>query len=214
MADEGMPLGIIPLGKTNYLAHSLGINNWRIGVKALADPDKKAQLWKIRDAAANVFSHSDGGAKPLPIIEDGVVPLEHFEEFLWGIYELFESLHLPVSVWGHAGDANLHVSPLLDLSQVGDRQKVFKLLEDYYSMIMRLGGSTTGEHGDGRLRAPYLEKLYGPEMYELFKQVKKIFDPYYTLNPGVKMGVTIDDIKPLIRQEYGLGHLYDHMPRS
>ncbi|HUP26022.1 MAG TPA: FAD-linked oxidase C-terminal domain-containing protein, partial [Candidatus Limnocylindrales bacterium] len=80
--------------------------------------------------------------------------------------------------------------------------------------VMQLGGSTTGEHGDGRLRAPYLEQLYGPEVYALFMQVKQIFDPYGTLNPGVKVGVVLDDIKPLMRQEYNLAHLYDHMPHN
>src|SRR5690606_12044401 len=107
---------------------------------------------KIRHAASTILSHNDSGAKPLPIIEDGIVPIERFKEFLEGVYQLFQSHHLPISVWGHAGNANLHVQPLLNLRQVGDRQKAFKLIEDYYSMVMSLGGSTTGEHGDGRLR--------------------------------------------------------------
>ncbi len=182
--------------------------------KIESDTDQKEQLWKVREAAAAILAHQESGAKPLPIIEDGVVPLERFEEFLEGVYSLFNLYHLPVSVWGHAGNANLHVQPLLDLGQVGDRQKMFKLLEEYYALVMRLGGSTTGEHGDGRLRAPFLEQLYGPEVYSLFKQVKQIFDPYGTLNPGVKIGVTLDDIKPLMRQEYNLAHLYDHMPHN
>lgn len=178
------------------------------------DLDAREQLWKIRQAASTVLSHHDSGAKPLPIIEDGIVPIERFQEFLEGVYELFAAHHLPVSVWGHAGNAHLHMQPLLDLSQVGDRQKIFKLLEDYYALVMRLEGSTTGEHGDGRLRAPFLEQLYGSEVYNLFRQVKQLFDPYGTLNPGVKIGVTLDDIKPLLRQEYDLAHLYDHMPHN
>ena len=89
-----------------------------------------------------------------------------------------------------------------------------KSIDDYYNPVISLGGSTSGEHNDGRLRAPYLEKLYGPEMYELFSKVKLVFDPYGTMNPGVKMGVGLEDIKPLIRQEYNLAHLYQHMPRS
>jgi hypothetical protein len=64
------------------------------------------------------------------------------------------------------------------------------------------------------LRAPYLEQLYGPELYGLFTKVKQIFDPYGTLNPGVKVGVSLDDIKAVTRSEYTLNHLYDHMPRS
>ncbi len=81
-------------------------------------------------------------------------------------------------------------------------------------MVISLGGSTSGEHSHGRLRAPYLSKLYGPDIYELFRKVKAIFDPYGTLNPGVKIDVTLDDIKPLLRDEYSMEHLYDHLPRS
>jgi D-lactate dehydrogenase len=106
------------------------------------------------------------------------------------------------------------MQPFLDLSQLGDRQKIFRLLDEYYDLVIGLGGSTTGEHGDGRLRAPYLRKLYGDDVYEVMEQVKKIFDPHGTLNPGVKIGVTLDDIKPLVRNEYSMEHLYDHMPRS
>lgn len=190
------------------------LNKYHLTYKVETNIDQKEQLWKVRQAAAAILSHEDGGAKPLPIIEDGIVPLERFQEFLYGIYDLFKTQNLSVSVWGHAGNAHLHVQPLLNLGQVGDRQKMFKLFEDYYALVMRLGGSTTGEHGDGRLRAPFLEPLYGPEVYQLFRRVKQIFDPYETLNPGVKIGVSVDDIKPLMRQEYNLAHLYDHLPHS
>jgi FAD/FMN-containing dehydrogenase len=106
------------------------------------------------------------------------------------------------------------LQPYLDLSQVGDRQKAFKIIDEYYRLVISLGGSTSGEHNDGRIRAPYLKLLYGDEIYGLFQKVKLIFDPYNNLNPGVKMNVSLDDIKPLMRHEYGLEHLYQHMPRS
>ncbi len=102
----------------------------------------------------------------------------------------------------------------MDLSQVGDRQKAFKIIDDYYNMVIGMGGSTSGEHNDGRLRAPYLSKLYGKEVYDLFVGVKEIFDPHKILNPGVKIDVSLDDIKPLLRHEYSMDHLYDHMPRT
>ncbi|HSW66118.1 MAG TPA: FAD-binding oxidoreductase [Bacillota bacterium] len=178
------------------------------------DPTMQEDLWKVRHASATVAAHGEGGVKALPVIEDGIVPPERFREYLEGVYQLFERNHLQAAVWGHAGDANLHMQPFLDLSQVGDRQKVFRLIEEYYNLVISLGGSTSGEHGDGRLRAPYLEKLYGPDAYAVFKKVKQIFDPYGTLNPGVKMDVTIDTIKPLVRSTYSMEHLYDHLPRS
>ena len=106
------------------------------------------------------------------------------------------------------------MQPFLDLSQVGDRQKVFKIIDDYYNLVIGLGGSTSGEHSDGRLRGPYLKKLYGNEIYEIFRKTKKIFDPHSILNPGVKIDVTTDDVKPLLRHEYSMEHLYDHLPRA
>jgi hypothetical protein len=78
--------------------------------------------------------------------------------------------------------------------------------------VISLGGSTSGEHNDGRLRAPYLKQLYGDEVYELFNKIKAIFDPHNILNPGVKLNVTVDDIKPMLRNDYSMDHLYDHMP--
>lgn len=178
------------------------------------DPYKKEELWKIRHSASAVMAYNQANIKALPIIEDGVVPVERFDEYIEGVYNIFARNNLQVAVWGHAGDANLHMQPLLDLGQLGDRQRVFRLMEDYYNMVIEMGGSTSGEHNDGRIRAPYLPKLYGSEAYELFRKVKKIFDPYGTLNPGVKLDVQLDDLKTMLRSTYSVDHLYDHMPRT
>lgn len=178
------------------------------------DAERQEELWKIRHSAANVIAYAEGNTKALPVIEDGIVPLERFGDYIQAIYGIFHKHHLPVSIWGHAGNANVHMQPFLNLSEVGDRQKVFRLIDEYYNMVIALGGSTSGEHNDGRLRAPYLLPLYGDAVYQIFQKVKLIFDPYGMLNPGVKINVTVDDIKPLLREEYSLNHLYDHLPRS
>jgi len=190
------------------------LKKYQISYRMETDPHKKEELWKIRHSAAAVISHNEGSARAVPIIEDGVVPVERFGDFLTAVYELFARAGLQAAVWGHAGDANVHMQPFLDLSQVGDRQKAFKLIDEYYKMVIEMGGSTSGEHGDGRLRAPYLPALVGADAYELLRKVKKIFDPYGTLNPGVKIDVTLNDIKSQMRSNYSLDHLYDHMPRS
>lgn len=176
--------------------------------------EEKEKLWKIRHSAASAITHTDGSKKALPIVEDGVVPLNRFTEYIHGVYEIFDKYKLKIALWGHAGNANLHMQPFLDLSAIGDRQKVFKIIDEYYNLVISLGGSTSGEHSDGRLRAPYLSRLYGERVYELFRKIKAIFDPYNTLNPGVKIDVSVDDIKPLLRDEYSMDHLYDHLPRS
>jgi FAD/FMN-containing dehydrogenase len=179
------------------------------------DPAQQERLRSIRHTAAILMNASgDNRRKAVPVVGDGIVPIEHIGEFIDGIYKIFSHNQLQVAVWGHAGEGSLHVEPVLDLSQVGDRQKAFRLLDDYNNLVISLGGSTSAESGDGRLLAPYLEKLYGGEMYEIFQKIKQIFDPYGLLNPGVKINVRLEDIKPLLRQDYGLDHLADHMPRS
>ncbi len=190
------------------------LNKLEVPFEIQTEEHLKERLWKIRHCAAAVISYTEGNSKALPIIEDGIVPVERFKEYLEGVYQIFAKYRLKISIWGHAGNANLHMQPFLDLSQVGDRQKVFKIIDDYYNLVISLGGSTSGEHSDGRLRAPYLKKLYGDEMYELFQKVKQIFDPYGTLNPGVKINVTLEDVKPLLRYEYSMDHLHEHWPHS
>lgn len=178
------------------------------------DPHAQITLWKIRQASASILSHNEKSQKPIPIIEDGIVPVDKLHDYIQGIYALFKSLGLEVALWGPAGEGNLHVHPFLDLAELGDRQKAFRLMDEYYTLVKSLGGSSSGQHNDGRLRAPYLEQQYGKDVYTLFQKIKQIFDPYTILNPGVKINVTQEDIKPLLRTSYSLEHLYNHMPRS
>lgn len=178
------------------------------------DEHEREMLWKIRHSAAAVHWHDHDNKRAVPVIEDGIVPLGKFSEYIKGIHDLFEKHKLDVAIWGHAGDANLHVEPFLDLSKVGDRQKVFKIMDDYYELVLGLGGSTSGEHNDGRLRGSFLPAVYGEQMYELFKKVKKAFDPYGMMNPGVKVDATREEAINLLRKEYSVDHLLDHMPRS
>lgn len=185
------------------------------GYKISTTAEEQQHLWAIRHSAAVVAAYAgSGGSRAVPIIEDGVVPRERFAEFIEKIYALFHKHHLDVAVWGHAGDANLHLQPFMNLAKLGDRQKVFKIMDEYYDMVLSLGGSTTGEHNDGRLRAPYLQKVYGKEMYDLFRQVKHIFDPFGTLNPDVKIGPNKEGIAAIMRHEYSILHLADHLPKT
>jgi len=176
------------------------------------DMDKQNILWKIREASALLTAHNQGLLKPIPLIDDGIVPIDKLATFITNIYDQFTKEHLDVSIWGSAGDANLHIQPYLNLGQVGDRQKAFRMLEEFSSSIRDLGGQLTGQYNDGRLRGPYLSKLYSDEIFQCFKKVKQIFDPYNILNPGIKVDVSLDEIKHLLRSDYSLKHVYDHIP--
>lgn len=190
------------------------LDKYATDIEVELDPLRQDQFWSIRHASATVVAHSKGGKKALPIIDDGIVPPEKLYEYITAVYALFKKHNLPIAIWGHAGDANLHLQPFLNLAEVGDRQIAVKLMNEYYDLVTSLGGSTSAEHNDGRLRAPYLNKLYGAEVYSLFQQVKKIFDPHGTLNPGVKIDVSFEKVKSQMRSDYSMEHLYDHLPRS
>ncbi|HUD07168.1 MAG TPA: FAD-binding oxidoreductase [Candidatus Saccharimonadales bacterium] len=176
------------------------------------DQNRKEELWKIRYSSVAVYTQGDGNSKAVPIIEDGIVPPDKLSKYITAVYELFAKNRTPIAIYGHAGDGHLHLQPLLDLAQVGDRQKIFKIMEEYYKLVVSLGGSITAQHGDGRLRAPFLPLVWGNEVYDLLMKVKLIFDPYRTMNPGVKIGQNVETLKRMIRDEYKLGHLYDHLP--
>ena len=172
------------------------------------------QLWKLRQSVASVIAHGNNSAKAIPIIEDAIVPFGRIAEFIKEVYDLFDSNKTPVTMWGRIGEGNIHVQPFLDLSQLGDRQKTFKIMEEYYKLVFEFGGSSSGQHNDGRLRGPFLQEMYGKDGYELIKKVKNIFDPYVTLNQGVKVDVDVDENKKHLRKSYSLRHLYSHMPRT
>lgn len=179
------------------------------------EPEHQQRIWNVRQASSAYLAHSDGFKKATPIVNDSAVPPERLADFITGIIEIFKAIDIkPVAIWGHAGDGILHVQPHLNLSQVGDRQKAFRLLDEYNKLVISLGGTIAGGRGEGRLKAPYLEPQYGSEVYALLQKIKQIFDPYSTLNPGVKFGTSIDDLKKVIRPDYNFGHQYEHLPRS
>lgn len=186
---------------------------YSMGVEASTEPDKQQQLWKVRQSVNSLISHNNGLVRALPLFDGAVLP-DRMREYLEGVYSLMESNNLKPAVWGSAGDGVLRLQPKLNIGQVGDRQKAFRLLNEYHKLVISLGGTISSQAGDGRLRTPYLEAMYGPEPYALLQKVKQIFDPYGTLNAGVKFDTSVDDLKAIIRSDYGLDHLYDHLPRS
>ncbi|MBI2007876.1 hypothetical protein HYS85_01395, partial [Candidatus Saccharibacteria bacterium] len=127
--------------------------------------------------------------------------------------ETYEANRLTAAAWGNAGDGVVRMQPMLDLGQVGDRQKLYKISEAIYDIVKDLDGSITAAAGDGRIRAPYVSSIYSPEFYDLILKVKNIFDPYGILNPGVKTA-SANEVKSLMRGEYNLAHHHEHLPRS
>jgi FAD/FMN-containing dehydrogenase len=183
------------------------------GIYKIGDDEEKGeQLQKLRHSMNTILSYAAGNSRAVPVLDDGIVPLEQYGVLLEKVEELFAPYGGGVPMWGHAGDATLHVQPVFDLAQVGDRQRMFRLMDQYYAIIVELGGSVSAMQGDGRIRAPYLAKQYG-ELYTVMQKIKQIFDPFNVLNPGVKVNAAPETLRKFLRSEYTLGHWHDHMPR-
>lgn len=190
------------------------LHKYATNVQIATELEHQQTFWKVREISSAIMSNNEGLLRSLPITDGASVPIDQLKTYIESLYQLFKTNNLKIGVWGHAGDANLHTQPKLNLGQVGDRQKAFRLIDDWHKMVISLGGSMSSGSGDGRLHAPYLESFYGSEIYALLIKVKQVFDPYGTLNPGVKFGTSIDDMKAMVRADYGMDHLYDHLPRS
>ena len=135
----------------------------------------------------------------MQFIEDGCVPPDRLPDYVRGIRALLERHDIRGVVFGHAGDAHVHVNPLVDVSRPDWRPRVEALLDDATALVAELGGTLAGEHGDGRLRAPLLERVWAKDAIVLFELVKHTFDPTGILNPGAKLALegqrAIEDVK-------------------
>jgi FAD/FMN-containing dehydrogenase len=161
-------------------------------------PDAEQKLWELRHAASPMLAALEHSTS-MQFIEDGAVPLPKLPDYVQGVREALAAYQVSGVIFGHAGDAHVHVNPLVDVGQHDWREKVSGLLEDVVSLTARLGGTLTGEHGDGRIRTPLLDRVWHKDSIRAFALVKKAFDPRNIFNPGVKVPLpdqkAIGDIK-------------------
>ena len=143
------------------------------------------QLWAVRRLASPALARLPETRRSLQVVEDGCVPPERLADYVAGLRTAAERRGVPVAIFGHAGDGHVHVNALPDTTRAGWREALEGLLGDVTDLLVRLAGTPSGEHGDGRLRAGLLERFYGPALLALFRDVKRAYDPRGVLNPGV-----------------------------
>jgi len=124
-----------------------------------------------------------GSTRPLPFVEDVAVPPAMLPDFLVRMQNVLKRHQVTASLYGHVGHGQLHVRPFLDITNREDVRKMEDLAADFYGEVLDVGGTISGEHGHGLSRTPFLRRQYGP-LYEVFREVKRIFDPQNILNPG------------------------------
>jgi FAD/FMN-containing dehydrogenase len=164
----------------------------RLGSRSLLAQTREGieRLWGVRHAASPMIAEAAReGRVSTQFIEDSVVPPEAVGAYLVGLEEILEEGGLDAVIFGHAGDGNVHVNPFVDVSDPHWKPRVRATLEAVVELVSSLGGTLSGEHGDGRLRAPFLERIWTPRLVTGFKMVKDALDPRGVLNPGVVLPV-------------------------
>jgi FAD/FMN-containing dehydrogenase len=158
---------------------------------------ERRHLWEMRHAASPMLTQMGEFIKSMQVVEDGCVPPAHLGDYVAGLRRAYERTRIRGVIFGHAGDAHVHANALVDVREPDWRPRVEDLLEEVTSVVATLGGTLSGEHGDGRLRTPLLFKTTPANRLEEFSAIKKRYDPDGILNPGVKVNgmAGIGDIK-------------------
>ncbi len=149
------------------------------------EPDARAAIWAMRRSASSRLARLPVTRRNLQVNEDGCVPTAKLGSYLKGVRESALRNDIEIVAFGHAGDGHVHVNALVDTTESNFEHRLSALARETAELAIDMGGTPSGEHGDGRLRTPYLERLYGSEIVGLFRSVKEVFDPHGILNPGV-----------------------------
>lgn len=155
--------------------------------------DEAENYWKIRRSSFRLLrDHSEGNHRVAPFIDDIIVTPEKLAEFLPALRAILEKYRFTYTLAGHIGNGNFHIIPLVNMCDETNRLSIIDLAKEVFALTFSFGGSMAGEHNDGIIRTPFVKQMFGEEMYRLFEETKQIFDPKNILNPGKKVGGSIE----------------------
>ncbi len=155
-------------------------------------------LWQIRRASYTLSKYQDPNKRPAAFLEDMTVPPENLSKFFIEVKKLLKEFNVTAAVHGHGGNGHFHFYPLLDFTNKTTPALVEKMSEKFFTTAIKYKGNICGEHNDGIIRTPHLNKLFSKSILELFKQTEHIFDPDDIFNPGKKVNPRFD-IKTTMR---------------
>jgi glycolate oxidase len=157
-------------------------------LESASDEKSMTCIWNARkNALNNIMKLTLGSRKPVGLIEDTVVSPNLLHDYSQYLLKLYLDNKLEYVMYGHVGNGNLHTRPLIDLERKSEMELLEDLANKVFDRVINYRGTITGEHGDGLARIKYVEKVYGGTIYTLFKQIKKLFDPNFIMNPGKKL---------------------------
>jgi FAD/FMN-containing dehydrogenase/Fe-S oxidoreductase len=167
------------------------------------DPAAQARIWKLRTLALGLSMAEKGDAKAISFVEDTAVSPENLRDYIGEFLQIIARHGTRAGVYAHASVGCLHVRPVIDLKTAEGVQRFEAIAAEVAELVLRYGGALSGEHGDGLVRSPFQERMYGPDLYAAFRELKRTFDPTGLLNPG-----KIVDAPPLSTNlRFGAGYV-------
>jgi len=169
-------------------------------VVVVTGPARQAEVWAVRAVGLGILMSLRGDAKPISFIEDAAVPVEHLAEYITGVFEIAQRAGVErVAMYAHASAGCLHVRPVINLKTADGVHQMREIAEGALELLLRFGGTTSGEHGEGISRGEFSERLFGPELTEAFRALKGAFDPAGIMNPGKVVNTPRMDDETLLR---------------
>ena len=148
------------------------------------DQTEQANIWKVRKAGLGLLLGMKGERKPIAFVEDCAVEPSKLPEFFVKFRDVIHKYKTSASYYGHASVGCLHIRPLINTKDARDIKVMKQMTDEIADLVIEFGGGMSGEHGDGLARSHLNEKLFGPQLYRAFRQVKAAFDPDHRMNPG------------------------------
>ena len=150
----------------------------------IIDLTKQARIWSFREAALGLSTAMKSDGKAISFVEDTAVAPEKLRDYIDRFIKIVGRHHTTAGVYAHASVGCLHVRPVVNLKTESGVRKFEAIANEVSDLVLEFGGALSGEHGDGLVRGAFNEKMFGSELYEAFRAVKRTFDPNRLFNPG------------------------------
>ena len=188
-AEEDMAENEARLRRLHAMMGDLGFgwdkgDDWRGGVVDAIDPAMQGRIAEWRKSGLNIMMSMKNEAKPVSFLEDCAVELKDLAEYTDRLTKIFDKHDAKGTWYAHASVGCLHVRPVLDMKQASGAETMRAIAEEAFALVREFGGSHSGEHGDGIVRSEFNDRMFGPVLPDLFRQVKAMFDPQGMFNPG------------------------------
>ncbi|MCE2473300.1 MAG: FAD-binding oxidoreductase [Anaerolineae bacterium] len=164
-------------------AHLLRLG-FRGAVTVAETPAQQDDVWTVRKAGLGLMMSERSEAKPVSFIEDGAVPVENLADYISDVERIIHDNDTTYAIYAHASAGCLHIRPLINLKTLKGRGQYRAIADAVAQTVKKYQGTITGEHGQGLVRGEFSEYLFGPELMDAFRAVKRAFDPDNMMNPG------------------------------